>query len=90
MLYILLHIPFVDGWYIFDLLVRDDNVRYKPMCRYYQYINARIKCKTRKKKNDECSMQRASSLLNTGTLSIAMKLLNFCADNIIISQRNPE
>lgn len=35
-------------------------------------------------------MQRASSLLNTGTLSIAMKLLNFCADNIIISQRNPE
>lgn len=35
-------------------------------------------------------MQRASSLLNTGTLSNAMKLLNFCADNIIISQRNPE
>lgn len=36
----------------------------------------------KKKKNDKCSMQRVSSLLNT--LSKAMKLLNFCADNIII------
>lgn len=42
MLYILLHIPLIDGWYIFDLLVREDNVRYKLMFTYYQYINTRI------------------------------------------------